>query len=153
MYPIVEYAHKIGKSTVDFTVNDLGNFMKWWAKQPGREEILNEIQQQQHRAEAIHIQSQQERKYDSMTRRHTTASFQAAQTNRLAERGIESPINDGKEEIVIHEDEVICSMELTQTDVQALLFSIRRTFEGYEMGSSHPYTISLSQLKDGLEGI
>jgi hypothetical protein len=127
--PIVEYARKVGKSTADFTATDLSKFMSWWMKQPVRKDILN------------------------MAKKYTLAQFQQAHKTRLAEQGIESPINDGKEEIVIHKDEVVCSMELTKQDVEALLFSIERTFADYEMEEDHPHTISLLELKEGLEGV
>jgi len=127
-FPIVEYAHKIGKNTAEFTTIDMVNFNKWWMKQPTRvEELIN------------------------MTKKYTTKSFQAAQTSRLAEQGIESPINDGEEEIVIHEeDEIVCSMELTRKDVNALIWGIKQLFSDYELGEMG---ISLTQLKEGLEGV
>jgi len=128
MYPIVEYAHKIGKNTTEFTTIDMVNFTKWWMKQPIKEGLVN------------------------MAKKYTTKKFQEAQTSRLAEQGIESPINNGEEEIVIHgEDEVVCSMELTKKDVKALLWAIDAAMNDYnvegEMG------VSLTSLKEGLEGV
>lgn len=151
MYPIVEYAHKVGKNTSEFTAVDMANFMKWWMKQPNRIEVENQIKKQLGRSQQIHKQQQKNREEDKMAK-HTTASFQKAQTSRLAERGIESPINNGEEEIIIHDEEVVCSMELTKGDVLALLFSIHRTFADYEM-DGHEYGASLTTLKEGLEGV
>ena len=129
-YPLVIYAHKIGKSTAEFTTMDMVNYTKWWINEQPRKDIL------------------------SMAKKYVTKSFQDAQTSRLAEQGIESPINDGEEEIVVHEDsKVVCSMDLTRNDVVALLFSIERTMADYEMEAEHPHTISLTQLKEGLEGV
>lgn len=39
-YPIVEYAHMIGKSTADFTMGDFVKYMKWWMKQPQRKDLI-----------------------------------------------------------------------------------------------------------------
>lgn len=153
LYPIVQYAHKIGKNTADLTTMDMVHFTKWWVSQPQSVEVLQAMKAQQQRAAKIGKELQLNRKEDNMAK-HTTTSYKNAQTSRLAERGIESPINDGQEEIVMHgEEEVICSMELTKADVAALLFSISRTFEDYNMAEDHPHTISLSSLKEGLEGI
>jgi len=33
VYPIVEYARLIDKNTADFTVTDMGKFMKWYMLQ------------------------------------------------------------------------------------------------------------------------
>lgn len=129
LYPIVVYAQKIGKNTAELTTMDMVNFTKWWIKQQPRKDVLN------------------------MAKKYTTKSFQAAQTSRLAEQGIESPINDGQEEIIVHEEEIVCTMELTKVDVAALLFSIHRTFADYKMNEDHEYTASLKSLQEGLEGV
>ena len=132
---------------------DLVRFTNKWIKEPSSIILLQAVKAQQQRAAKIGKELQLNRKEDNMAK-HTTTSYKNAQTSRLAERGIESPINDGQEEIVMHgEEEVICSMELTKADVAALLFSISRTFEDYNMAEDHPHTISLSSLKEGLEGI
>lgn len=39
-YPIVEYAHIIGKNTADFTMGDFVKYMKWWMKQPVRKDLV-----------------------------------------------------------------------------------------------------------------
>lgn len=154
MYPLVEYAKSIGKNTAEFTTVDMVNFTKWWMGQPNKVQVESNIKAQLGRAQQIHNQSQLDKKEDkNMSRRYNTAAFQAAQTSRLAERGIESPINDGQEEIIIHEEnEVVCSMDLTKDDVAALLFCIHRTFADYEM-EGHEYQASLESLKVGLEGV
>lgn len=150
LYPIVLYARKIGKNTAEFTAADMANFMKWWMKQPMREDMVKKLKERQKRATRVGQYVQQEK---AMAKKHTTASFQAAQTSRLAERGIESPINDGEEEIVIHEDtEIVADMGLTRTDVAALLFAINMVFQDYEM-EGHEYGASLLSLKEGLEGV
>lgn len=39
-YPMVVYAHKIGKNTADFTTSDMVNFTRWWMKQPLDKEFM-----------------------------------------------------------------------------------------------------------------
>ena len=41
MYPIIEYAHSINKNTAEFTLKDFAGYMKWWMKQPVREDLMN----------------------------------------------------------------------------------------------------------------
>ena len=41
MYPIIEYAHSINKNTAEFTLKDFAGFMKWWMKQPVREDLMS----------------------------------------------------------------------------------------------------------------
>jgi len=145
---IIEYAHKIGKNTAEFTVNDLVAFMKIWMKK-GVSAVTPE-QRKVYNKDVLAMRVWREK--EKMAK-HTTKKFEEAHISRLAELGIESPINDGEEEIVIHKDsEVVCSMELTKVDVEALLFSIRRIFEDYEM-EKHKYGVSLMSLKEGLEGV
>jgi hypothetical protein len=152
MYPIVEYAHKIGKSTADFTVKDLAGYMKWWLKEPPRKDLMEGTEAQRKTYEADVVAMKKWRKEEEM-KKYTTKKYEDAQTSRLAEHGIESPINDGKEEIVIHpESEVVCSMELTKIDVEALKFAIHRILEDYEM-NHHAYGESLRELLVGLEGV
>ena len=50
------------------------------------------------------------------------------------------------------EEEIVCSMELTRTDIKALIFSIERTFADYEMEEDYVYTISLKGTLEGLQG-
>ncbi len=42
MYPIVKYAHLIGKNTADFTASDLGKFIDWLWKQQGKENNMEQ---------------------------------------------------------------------------------------------------------------
>jgi len=130
IYPICEYSQMIGKNTAELTAADMAKFMVWWIKQPSRvEELMN------------------------MAKKYSTKKFQDAQTSRLAEQGIESPINDGEEEIIVHEDnEAVCSMELTRVDVEALIFAIERVFADYEL-EGHVHGVSLESLLVGLKGV
>jgi len=130
-YPLIEFAHKIKKNTAEFSTKDLAAFMKWWMKQPQRKDLV------------------------SMAKKYTAKSYQDAQTSRLAELGIESPINDGKEEIVIHTKEIVCSMELTRHDVDALMWALKCVLVDYSFEDAKNSIIetSLKSLLDGLEGV
>jgi len=134
--PIVEYARKIGKNTSEWTATDMSKFVSWWMKQPMREDLI------------------------VMAKRHNLAAFQAAQRSRLnsdqvadIEQVDDSVVEEMQEEVMSFENETVCTMELTRTDVEALLFCIGRTFEDYEMEENHPHTVSLLGLKEGLEGV
>lgn len=123
IYPLVEYAHKIGKNTAEFTASDMAKFTVWWMKNPQRQDILKAIQTQQKRA------------------------------TKIGERLMKNRIEDQNTvEEVEQESEVLCSLELTKVDIDALLFSISRTFEDYDM-EGHEYGASLSGLKEGLKGV
>lgn len=129
LYPIIEYAHKIGKNTADLTTMDMVAFMKWWMKQAPRKDIL------------------------TMAKKYSVSKYKDAQTSRLAERGIESPINDGVEEIVVHDsDEVVCEMGLTKLDLLALLFALDRVMADYELDGNE-YGESLKSLYKSLKEV
>jgi hypothetical protein len=167
VYPIVEYAHKIGKNTAEFTVNDLAAFMKWWLKQPQRRDILEATAAQRKVYEADVAAMKQWREDQKMGK--NSGKMKNAATSRLPKQFNDELVGDSEimdmtdvEEVVegdfaadsvVVGEEVVCSMELTRADVDALLFSISRTFEDYQMEEYHPHTISLTQLKEGLEGI
>jgi hypothetical protein len=162
IYPIVEYARKIGKNTAEFTTIDMVNFTRWWMKQPQRGELLEATAEQRkiyHQDVAAMKQWREDQKMGKNTQKTKDAA-----TSRLPkgmtdkERMIEEDLQDGEvvdmDEVVEEASaEVVCTMELTKQDVEALLFSISRTFEDYEMEEDHPHTISLLSLKEGLEGV
>jgi hypothetical protein len=129
-FPLIEYAQKIGKNTAELTAVDMTKFMKWYMMQPQRKDLL------------------------IMAKSYTTKKFEEAQTSRLAEQGIESPINNGEEEIVLHGEkwveEIVCEMGLTRKDVDALIWGIKQLFSDYELGEMG---VSLSQLLEALEGV
>lgn len=127
-YPIIEYAHKIGKNTAEFTTKDLTEYMKWWLKQPQREDLIK-------------MTPEQKKVYDA----------DIAKMKKLREEG--ARVNGETEVVEEVVDKIVCSMELTRQDVNALLFSIERTFADYEMDEKHSHTISLLSLKEGLEGV
>ena len=139
-YPIIEYAQKIGKNTAEFTVKDLAAFMKWWLKQAPREDL-------------ILVNSQQQAEYNKDL--IAMNKYRAAQHSRLPievlEQGIESPINDGEEEIVIHADEIVCTMELNRKDVEALKWAIGAAMNDYN--ADEETEVTLKGLLEALEGV
>ena len=127
-FPLVEYAQKIQKNTAELTTSDMVKYMVWWMKQQPRKDLL------------------------AMAKSYTTKKYHDAQTSRLAEQGIESPINDGEEEIVIHTDEVVCEIGLTRVDIDALLWALHEIFENYDLtGTVHD--LALKGLQEVLEGV
>lgn len=151
MYAMVEYAHIIGKNTAEFTIKDLTGFMKWWLGRPVKEVVV-EGTTAQRKVYEEDVKRMKQWKEDQKMSKHTTKSYQDAQTSRLAERGIESPINDGEEEIIIHpENEVVCEIGLTKMDITALLFSITRTYADYDVEGTE-YDNSLKSIQEVLEG-
>lgn len=127
-FPIIEYAQKLGKNTSELTTSDMVNFMKWWMKQQPRKDIL------------------------AMPKSYTTKKYEDANTGRLAEQGIESPINNGEEEIVIHTDEVVVEMGLTQADINAVVWALSAVINDYDLEES-PYWKPLTDLYDNLVGL
>jgi hypothetical protein len=143
---IIEYAHKIEKNTADFTVKDLQAFMKIWMKEkssvtPEQRTVYNQD------VAAMKIWRENEK-----MAKHTTGKFKDAQMSRLSELGIESPINDGKEEIIIHAEEVVCDMGLTRADVIALQWALSKIFEDYDLTNSE-MEVPLKALLESLESI
>ena len=154
IYPIVEYAHSIGKNTADFTTMDMVNFNKWWMKQPNKEIVESQIRGQIYRAKQIHDDMVLNRKEDKMGKKSN--KYKDAMTNRLSSDQVvdveqaDDFIAQEMSEVVA--EEVVCSMELTKVDVDALLFALTRVFEDYNM-EGHEYGASLASLKEGLEGV
>ena len=90
IYPMVEYAKSINKNTADLTSSDMVNFTKWWMKQPQREDIIMAIKAQQKRATQVGKYLQTIKQEDNIMENEQT------------------------------ENEVVCTMELTKADVDAL---------------------------------
>jgi hypothetical protein len=135
-FPLIEYAQSIGKNTAEFNLKDFAGYMKWWLKQKPREDILKM----------------------GANYKQDLAAMQKFRAEATVGKVDPSQMEDGEaqeiSEVVMEEEtEVMCSMELTKQDVEALLFSIERTFSDYNMEAEHPHTISLAGLKKGLEGV
>lgn len=140
-FPLIEYAQKIGKNTAELTAADMAKFMVWWIKQVPRKDLIKVTPKQQ---------TEYNKDLTNMNK------YRAAQHSRLPievlEQGIESPINNGEEEIVIHTDEVVCEMGLTKIDVEALKWAILQVTADYNM-EGHEYGVSLKGLLEALEGV
>lgn len=138
LYPIVMYAKSINKNTADLTTIDMVNFTNKWMKQPIREDLIQMSKQ--------------------------TKQFNNAQTSRLTSDQVvdieqaDDDIGINMEEELqkvndkIAESDVVCSMDLTKGDVEALLWGLGVLFNEYDM-EGHEYQASLESLKVGLEGI
>ena len=126
-YPIIEYSHKIGKNTADFTLKDFALYMKWWLKEEPRKDIMEGTEAQRKTYKKDVEDMKQWRENEAMAK-------------------------DNVEEVGSEGEEVVCSMELTRTDIEALIFSIERTFADYEMEEDNVYTISLKGTLEGLQG-
>ena len=157
IYPIVEYAHLINKNTADFTASDMGKFMKWWIKQPDKEErergILNQLQ----RVNEIHNEIKTFKKEDIMGKSMNTKKFQDAQMSRLNGQNVQEVVGEIEEMEGVEmeeetQEEIVCNLGLTKLDVTALLFCISQIFEDYEM-TEHKYEASLLSVKEGLESV
>lgn len=167
--PIIEYAHKIGKNTAEFTVKDLVGFMKWWMKQPPRKDLMEATPAQiaTYKADVAKVQ-----KYFKEQKMSKTSQYNNAMRSRLGnrnepsarltsnqvvdvEQADDSVAMEMSEEMMAEEvvsEETVCSMELTKTDVEALLWAINEIFENYELaGTVHEK--SLKDLQEGLSGV
>ena len=150
LYPIVQYAHKIGKNTADLTTMDMVHFTKWWVSQPQSVEVLQAMKAQQQRAAKIGKEIQSYKKEDNMAK-HTTTSYKNAQMSRLAEWGNESPINDGQEEIIVL-NKTICSIDLVKTDVDDLIWGLEALLNEYDL-EEHRAGITFKSLLQGLKEV
>jgi len=130
-FPLVEYAKSIGKNTAEFTLKDFAAYMKWWLKQKPREDILK-------------MGANYKADLAAMQKFRVEGTMGKADTSEIE--------IIAEEETAAGGEEVVCEMGLTKQDIEALLFSINRTFEDYDMEESNPYTVSLKNLKEGLEG-
>lgn len=168
-YPLVEYAKSIGKNTAEFSAKDLSLFMKWWLKQKPREDLLKVTPAQRKVYEADVAAMKQWREEEKMGK--NSQKMKNAATSRLSKQFDDELVGDSEimdmeeveevEEVVkgnfaansvVEGEEVVCSMELTKLDLQALLFIIDRAFADYEM-DGHEYGNSLKELREGLRGI
>lgn len=173
VYPIVEYAHKIGKNTADFTSMDMMRFNAWWMKQPRKGVVEAEIKQRLKRVVAIHERIKQGDVVMGKTIK--SVKLQAAQKSRLSsnqvvdveqaeedveyevvEMGGEGEIDMEAELAVINEklseNDIVADMGFTRIDVDALLWCINTVMTDYDM-TGHDYEPSLTSLKEGLEGV
>ena len=146
--PIIEYARKIGKNTAEFTVRDLQKFMQWYIKQPPRKDYMEATAAQRKMYEEDKKKVQEYHKEQNMA---NNKQYTNAMKSRLTSNQVEDMANVVMEEETPAE-EIVCSMELTQIDVEALLWALHEIFENYDLtGSVHD--LALSNLQKGLQGM
>jgi hypothetical protein len=138
--PIIEYAHKIGNNTKDFTVNDMVKFTKWWMKQPVREDLLK----------------MGKIKYSPKAK----PTVIVAEDVNEEEMGFED-VDEVQEEVQVEEEtsgeeqveeEVALQIGLSAQDVEALKWAINQVCEDYDM-SEHEYGIVLNNIKEVLDTV
>jgi hypothetical protein len=129
---LIEYAHKIGKNTADFTVNDLAAFMKEWMRQPTKQEIAKMTPQQ--RAE-----------YNK-----DVANMKKWKEEEAEQKALKAAVE------VVHDEEtapeVVAEMGLTQKDVNALVWALEQIFENYDLTDTEQEA-SLTELHNGLKDL
>lgn len=123
IYPIIQYSHIINKNTAEFTLKDFAGYMKWWMKQPVREDIVRKQQ-----------------------------SYKAAMQSRVPvdiEQIDDGVAQELSEEVV--SDEIVADMGLTQQDIDALAWGIRQLLEMFDFSELPEHEQSLTKLGNELE--
>lgn len=165
--PIIEYARKIGKSTAEFTVKDLTEFMKWWFKQPPRKDLMEATPEQRKTYEEDCKKVQKFFKEQRIVQARKPVGAQVERILGMSkqqryERAVKSRLTseqvvdidqvEFEEEVEVQSDAIVCSMELTKVDVEALLWAINEIFENYDLtGTVHD--LSLKSVQEGLMGV
>jgi hypothetical protein len=126
MYPMVEYAHKIGKNTADFTTSDMVNFTKWWMKQPLSKEF---------------IMSTKNNKYNQAVKSRVPVDVEQVDDSVVEELVEESQ----------QEQEVVVEIGLTQQDINALLWGLETLLAEYDFSEMQEVEESLSSLSEALQ--
>ena len=126
-FPIVEYAHKIGKNTKDFTANDMVQFTRWWLKQATRKDILA---------------------------METQKTF-LTKSNQTFKQFKEKYVGPVEEEAVVEnqEQEVVCEIGLTQEDVDALTWGLNELITTYDFSEHEEVGTILENLLEALKGV
>ena len=124
MYPIVEYSHIINKNTAEFTLKDFAGFMKWWIKQPVREDLMSK----------------------------KSGSYNKAMESRIPV-DVEQ-IDDGEVQELVEQvvsDEIVVDMGLTQREVDALSWGIIELLGTYDFSEMPEVEDSLTRLEQELK--
>lgn len=156
--PIIEYAHKIGKNTAEFTVKDLTAFMKWWFKQPPRKDLMEATpaQREIYKADVAKVQKffkeQKTGQVGAQVERVLGMSKQQRYERAMKSRLTSEVMNMDEVELEEDPEKIVCSMELTKVDVEALLWAINEIFENYDLtGTVHD--LSLKSVQEGLQEV
>ena len=105
MYPIIEYSHMIEKNTAEFTLKDFAGFMKWWMKQPVREDLMSK----------------------------KSGSYNKAMESRALDV-IDEHEHYNPEVLPDQPVEIVADMGLTQTEVDALSWGITQLLGIFDFG-------------------
>jgi hypothetical protein len=154
-FPLIEYAQKIGKNTADFTVKDMINFTKEWVRQEIREDLVKMTPEQREEYNRDIVNMKQWRGEQGMSK--NSQKMKDAATSRLSVNlNDQELIDDGMaieaQEESEQENEVVCEIGLTKTDIEALLWALHEIFENYDLtGTVHD--LALKGLQEALEGV
>lgn len=159
-YPIVEYAHKIGKNTAEFTSTDMVRFQAWWMKHPSKVIVEAGIKKQLKRVVAIHQQSEKIKQEERMGTTIKSVKLQAAQTSRLPvdimgeniTNAIEEMVEEYVEDTKSKENETVCSMELTRADVISLIWGLQTLLNEYDF-EGNDMSLTFNSLLEGLRDV
>ena len=124
LYPIVEYAHKIGKNTAEFTASDMSRYTAWWIKQPVREDLMSK----------------------------KSGSYNKAMESRIpvdVEQIDDGEVQELAEQVV--SDEIVADMGLTQVEVDALSWGITELLGTYDFSEMLEVGEALTKLGQELE--
>ena len=123
MYPIIEYAHKIGKNTAEFTASDMSRYTAWWIKQPVREDLMSK----------------------------KSGSYNKAMESRCIdiEQIDDGEVQELAEQVV--SDEIVADMGLTQIEVDALSWGITELLRTYDFSEMLEVGEALTKLGQELE--
>ena len=124
MYPIIEYAHKIGKNTAEFTASDMSRYTAWWIKQPVREDLMSK----------------------------KSGSYNKAMESRIpvdVEQIDDGEVQELAEQVV--SDEIVADMGLTQIEVDALSWGITELLRTYDFSEMLEVGEALTKLGQELE--
>jgi hypothetical protein len=164
-FPIIEYAHKIGKNTSELTATDMIKFTKWWIKQPIRDDIVSmkvkvtpeqNIVYNQDKAKVLEhykkfpneAQKIQNMLLGKIQKEPQIMKKYASEQDFIAAQDfIETTVQQNEME---HEQEIIVELGLTKTDVESLLWVISEIYENYELAGTM-YDASLKNLQEGLQ--
>ena len=141
-YPIIEYAHKIGKNTTEFTLKDFAGFMKWWLKLPIWRGLVEGTPEQK---------EQYKRDLEAMNkwRKDETVNKNQKYQQAMQSRCIQPP-DEVVEEV---ESEIVAELGLTQQDVDALAWGIKTLLETFDFSELSEVEESLTNLGQALESL
>jgi hypothetical protein len=141
--PIIEYAHKIGKNTAEFTVKDLVAFTRWWMQQPVRKDLFNNKGGSGMKSELTPAQRVEYEKDKAKVQEYY---------RKQRENNMKTPVDVNQIDDSEAQEEVVAELGLTKKDVEALKWVINQIFIDYDM-NEHEYGASLQGINEVLEEV